>query len=108
MRNSPSHLPEALALVIVLALVTVVSRWAITTAPEVAQELATPPPTATPTGTAAPAALPTHTPTPTTVPLPTSDVPVGRPWLLVGVLALMMGGSAVAANRLEAMERRAG
>ena len=50
----------------------------------------------------------TQTPAPTTVPLPTSDVPVGRPWILVGVLALMMGGSAVAANHLETMERKRG
>ena len=75
---SLGHLLEGLTLVIILALVTVVSRWVITTAPGVVQALATetltiPPtetltPTATPTHTATP--TPTHTPTPTFTPTP--------------------------------------
>jgi hypothetical protein len=76
--------------------------------PPTAIPSATPTPLPTYTPTPLPTQTPTQTPTPTTVPLPTSDVPVGRPWLLVGVLALMMGGSAVAANHLQAAERRRG
>jgi hypothetical protein len=68
-----------------------------------------PSPTPTPTPTQSPTPLPTptptHTPTPTTIPLPTSDVPVGRPWLLVGVLALVMGGSAAAASGRKSLRR---
>ncbi len=68
-----------------------------------------PTPTLTPSPTPLPAPThpptPTPTPTPTLEPLPTSDVPAGRPWILVGALALMMGGSAVAVNRLESAGR---
>jgi hypothetical protein len=56
----------------------------------------TPTPTNTPTPTVTP--TPTNTPTPTPIPVPTSDVPSSRPWLLIGVLALVMGGTAVAAD----------
>jgi hypothetical protein len=76
--------------------------------PPTAIPSATPTPTPTQTPTPSPSPTPTQTPTPTPVPLPTSDVPVGRPWILVGVLALMMGGSAVAANHLETQERKRG
>ncbi|MEE8390272.1 MAG: hypothetical protein V3S14_05670, partial [Anaerolineae bacterium] len=40
----------------------------------------------------------TTTPTGTPFPVPTSDVPSSRPWLLIGVLALAMGSTAIAAN----------
>ncbi len=53
-------------------------------------------PTSTPTSALTP--TPTITPTPTPVPLPTSDVPSGRPWLLVGILAAAMGGGAFVTN----------
>jgi hypothetical protein len=56
----------------------------------------TPAPTFTPTPTATP--TPTLTSTPTLVPLPTSDIPAGRPWILIGALALVMGGAAVTAG----------
>jgi hypothetical protein len=56
----------------------------------------TPTPTSTPMPTNTPA--PTDTPTPTPIPVPTSDVPSSRPGLLIGVLALAMGGMAVAAD----------
>lgn len=58
----------------------------------------TPTSTPTPTPTSALTPTPTITPTPTPVPLPRSDVPSGRPWLLVGVLAAAMGGSAFVTN----------
>ena len=65
-----------MTLIVILALVTVVSRWVITTAPEVALSLATSSPTALPTETSAPTATPTrpptHTPTSTFTPAPTS------------------------------------
>jgi hypothetical protein len=55
----------------------------------------------TPTPTSTPAFTPTPapTPTPTPPPLKTSDVPAGRPWLLIGALALVMSGGAIAAGR---------
>ena len=56
----------------------------------------TPTPTSTPTPTNTP--MPTDTPTPTPIPVPTSDVPSIRPGLLIGVLVLAMGGTAVAAD----------
>ncbi len=72
----------------------------------------TPTPTITPTPTSTPTNTPTNTPTSTPtliptpmltptstpIPLPSSDVPSGRPWLLVGVLAAAMGGSAFVTN----------
>jgi hypothetical protein len=66
----------------------------------------TPPPAPTGTPKPTPTASPMPTPTPTLVPLPTSDVPAGRSWILVGALALMMGGSAIVVNRLESGEKR--
>jgi hypothetical protein len=58
----------------------------------------TPTPTDTPlptfTPTPAPTSMPTSTPTPTLIPLPTSDIPADRPWILIGALALVMGGIA--------------
>ncbi len=81
MQRSLNHLSEGLTLIVILALVTVASRWVITTAPEVAQALATatptiPPtvlPTVLPTETLTPTVTPTHTPTstPTTIRTPT-------------------------------------
>ena len=71
----------------------------------------TPTPTNTPTGT--PTSTPTLTPTitltpaPTPIPLPTSDVPSGRPWLVVGVLAAALGGTAFVTNH-RGSPRRAG
>jgi hypothetical protein len=56
----------------------------------------TPPPTSMPTSTNTP--TPTDTPTPTPIPVPTSDVPSSQPGLLIGVLVLTMGGTAVAAD----------
>jgi hypothetical protein len=56
----------------------------------------TPTPTSTPTPTNTP--TPTDTPAPTPVPVPMSDVPSSRPGLLIGVLVLAMGGTAVAAD----------
>jgi hypothetical protein len=56
----------------------------------------TPTPPDTPTPTVTP--TPPDTPTPTPIPVPTSDVPSARPWLLIGVLALAMGGTAIAAD----------
>ena len=62
----------------------------------------TPTPTHTPTPTNTPTPIttltPTVTPTSTPIPVPTSDVPPSRPWLLIGVLALAMGSTAVAAD----------
>jgi len=55
----------------------------------------TPTPTRSPTSTP----KPTNTPSPTPVPLPSSDIPPGRPWLLVGMLALALGGTAITAGR---------
>jgi hypothetical protein len=49
-----------------------------------------------PTSTNTP--TPTDTPTPTPIPVPTSDVPSSQPGLLIGVLVLTMGGTAVAAD----------
>jgi len=63
----------------------------------------TPTPTPTPTVTPAPTQTPTPTttPSPTPIPVPMSDVPSRRPWLLIGVLALALGGTAIAADRRE-------
>lgn len=76
-----NHLAEGLTLVVILALVTVVSRWVITSAPKVAHALSTVDPnvlptvssTILPTETPTPTAAPTHTPThtPTSTPTPT-------------------------------------
>jgi hypothetical protein len=63
----------------------------------------TPLPTLPPTSTSTP--LPTLTPTPTLIPLPTSDIPAGRPWLLIGALALVMGGAAVTAGGRKFLRR---
>jgi hypothetical protein len=63
----------------------------------------TPAPTPTPTPTAAPTS--TLTPTPTLIPIPTSDIPVGRSWLLIGALALVMGGAAVTASGRKFLRR---
>jgi hypothetical protein len=61
---------------------------------------ATPTVTPTPTNTPTPTVTPTSTNTPTLTPLPvpTSDIPPTRPWLLIGVLALAIGSTAVAAD----------
>jgi LCP family protein required for cell wall assembly len=95
MQRSLNYLSEGLTLIVILALATVVSRWVITTAPEVAQALATttpttpstvlptilptetPAPTATPTRTptSTPTPMPTHTPTPNPTPYPPSALP---------------------------------
>jgi hypothetical protein len=67
----------------------------------------TPTPTPTPTQTNTP--TPTDTPTATPIPVPTSDVPSSRPGLLIGVLVLAIGGTAVAADigkRRQPMQRR--
>jgi len=73
MQHSLNNALEGLTLIVILALVTVVSRWAITTAPEVAQALATVTPTAVhasmPVNPHTP--IPTHTPTPAHTPTPT-------------------------------------
>jgi hypothetical protein len=63
----------------------------------------TPSPTLTPTPTAT--STPTLTPTPTLIPLPTSDIPAGHPWLLIGALALVMGGAAVTASGRKFLRR---
>jgi len=68
---------------------------------------ATPTPTNTPTPTITPS--PTVTPTQTPIPVPTSDIPPTRPGLLIGILALALGGTAAAAdigNRRPAAPRR--
>jgi hypothetical protein len=72
------------------------SATATSTATPTASATATSTPTATPTPTVTPTA--TATPTSTPVPVPTSDIPPGRPWLLVGVLAFVMGSAAIAAG----------
>jgi LCP family protein required for cell wall assembly len=84
MHRSLNRLSEGLTLIIILALAIGVSRWVITTAPEVAQALATAtpivvpavlpsiPPTETPTPTVTPTQAPTHTPTSTPTPTRTS------------------------------------
>lgn len=65
----------------------------------------TPTPTSTPipkpthTPTSMPTPTPTRTPTPTPIPLPQSPFPPERSWLLIGVLALVLGGTAIAADR---------
>lgn len=56
----------------------------------------TPTPTNSPTPTLTP--LPTLTPSPTPIPIPLSDIPASRPGLLIGILALGLGGTAVAAD----------
>ncbi len=68
----------------------------------------TPSPTAMSTPTNTPIPAPTETPTPiptstatptaTAIPLPASDIPTARPWLLIGVLAFVMGGATVAVD----------
>ncbi len=68
----------------------------------------TPSPTSMPTPTSTPSPLPTETSTPvptstaaptaTAIPLPASDIPTARPWLLIGVLAFVMGGATVAVD----------
>jgi hypothetical protein len=63
----------------------------------------TPAPTFTPTPTAT--SPPTLTPTPTLIPIPTSDIPAGRPWLLIGALALVMGGAAATAGGRKFLRR---
>ena len=95
------HTLEGLTLVVILALVTVVSRWAITSAPQVAQALVTTPPTVAsplvsnnphtpvptstpvpthvPTPTIIPTAVPTVTPVPTSTPTPTLQMPIALP-----------------------------
>ncbi|RLC62711.1 MAG: serine/threonine protein kinase, partial [Chloroflexi bacterium] len=78
MQRSLNYLVEGLTLIVVLALVTLVSHWVITAAPEIVQTLATAtatataPPTETPAPTLAPTHTPVHTPTsaPTSVPTP--------------------------------------
>jgi len=67
-----------------------------------------PTPTSTPTPTGVPSPTPTITLTPsvTPVPIPTSDIPPSRPWLLFGVLALAIGGTAIAADRGKPPSRR--
>jgi hypothetical protein len=61
-----------------------------------------PTPTSTPTNTPTntPTSTPTNTPTstPTPVPLPRSDVPLSRPWLIVGVLVAAIGTTALVTN----------
>jgi hypothetical protein len=61
----------------------------------------TPTPTATPTPTptATPTSTPTATPTATPVPLPVSRIPPRRPWTVIGILALVMGGATFLADR---------
>lgn len=65
-------------LVIILIMVTLASRWVITTAPEIAQALATPThtpraPTGAPSDTPTPPPTPTHTPTATATATPTPE-----------------------------------
>ncbi|MEA3340169.1 MAG: LCP family protein [Chloroflexota bacterium] len=62
---------EGVTLIVIVALVTMVSRWIITTAPNVTQSLATPSSTPRPTETPVPTATPTHTSTPTPTHTPT-------------------------------------
>lgn len=59
----------------------------------------TPIPTNTPMPTTTPTLIPTPIPTPTPAPLPTSDIPPSRPWLLIGVLTLVIGGTAIVTDR---------
>ncbi len=63
--------------------------------------ISTPTFTPTPTATSTPTSTPTPTliPSPTPIPVPMSDIPPRRPWLLISVLALAMGGTAIAADR---------
>jgi LCP family protein required for cell wall assembly len=107
MQRSLTRLSEALILIVVLALVTVVGRWVIVTTPRVSQALATTTPalrstflpadvpTETPTATVtltptpAPTHTPTATPTPTCTPTPSptphppSALPAPAPILTV-------------------------
>jgi len=90
-QRSLGYLFEGLTLIVILALVTVVSRWVITTAPEVAQSLATASPTTPPTETSTPTATPTstHTPTPTVTPTSTpTPTPSPTPCLPVPFVIL--------------------
>jgi hypothetical protein len=79
----------------------------------------TPIPTPTSTPTPAPTAMSAGTPAPTSTPTPTpalistsmpapgpsqeSDIPPGRPWLLIGALVLAMGGTAIASGRKKSL-----
>jgi len=81
-----TRLSEGLALIAILALVTVASRWIIATVPQTSQTVATatpvPSPTETPRPTATPTPSPTPTPTPTLTPSPTptpTDTPTATP-----------------------------
>jgi hypothetical protein len=58
-------------------------------------------PSPTPTSTPSPTPTPTETPTPlpTPDPPPITSIPMSRPWLIVGVLALTMGGTALAVGQ---------
>jgi hypothetical protein len=58
-------------------------------------------PTVTPTPTNTPIPSPTLTPTATPIPAPTSSIPLGYSWLLIGVLALVMGSTAIVVDRKE-------
>jgi len=69
MQRSLNHLSEGLTLIVILALAVVASRWAIVTAPKVAQVLTTATPTARPA--IPPTVLPTETSIPTFTPAPT-------------------------------------
>jgi LCP family protein required for cell wall assembly len=79
MLRSPDRLLAGLTLIVILALAAVASRWTITTAPQIAQALATatltveppPLPTVPPTEPPTPTVTPTYTPTPTDTPTPT-------------------------------------
>lgn len=80
MQRTLNHLLESLALVIILMLMIVISRWVITTAPETAWVFVTPTPTVPPS--ASPTTTPTHTPTPTATPTRTpSPTPTHTPTL---------------------------
>lgn len=63
----------------------------------------TPTPTATSTSTSTPAPTPTSpstpAPSPTPIPVAMSGISSRRPWLLIGVMAAVIGGAALAADR---------
>jgi len=56
-------------------------------------------PTPTPTSTSSPRPTATRTPMPTPTPIPVFEIAPGGGWLLAGLLALAIGGTAVAARR---------
>ena len=91
----PTPTPTATPLLTATA-TTTPSRTPTPTPTPTATATPSPTPTSTWTPTATPTVPPTPTATITPTPVPVFDMPPGSAWLLAGVLALAIGGTAVA------------